>query len=62
MLQILMAIIVVYSTCGVTSDKKKSSLAQNGGHFENVKNIKHRFNLTSEMKRSSQSMQEKIFS
>ena len=37
MLQMLMAIFVAYSTSGVTSDKKISSRAQNGGHFENVK-------------------------
>ena len=37
MLQMLMAIFVAYSTSGVTSDKKSSPRAQNGGHFENAK-------------------------
>ena len=37
MSQMLMAIFVAYSTSGVTSGKKLSSQAQNGGHFGNVK-------------------------
>ena len=57
----LMAIFVAYSTSGVTSGKIfrhefKWRL------FWKCLNIKHSFNLTSEMKRSSQIMQEKLFS
>ena len=36
MSEVLMAIFLVYSTFGITSDKKSMSRAQNGGHFENV--------------------------
>ena len=35
MLEMLMAIFLVYSTSGITSGKKSLSRAQNGGHFEN---------------------------
>ena len=34
MSEMLMAIFLVYSTSGITSDKKSLSRAQNGGHFE----------------------------
>ena len=51
--EMLMAIFLVYSTSGVTSGKKSLSRAQNGGHFEKNLNIKHSFNLTPDMKRSS---------
>ena len=34
MSEMLMAIFLVYSTSGITSGKKSSSRAQNGGHFE----------------------------
>ena len=35
MSEMLMAILLVYSTPGITSGKKSFSRAQNGGHFEN---------------------------
>ena len=57
MSEMLMAIFLVYSTSGITSGKKSLSRAQNGGHFENFD-----LNLTSDMKRSSQIMQKKVFS
>ena len=60
MSEMLMAIFLVYSTSGITSGKKSLS-AQNGGHFEKFLNIKHSFNLTSDMKRSSQIMPKKVF-
>ena len=59
MSEMLMAIFLVYSTSGVTSGKKSLSRAQYGGHFEIFLNIKHSFNLTSDMKRSSQVMPKK---
>ena len=34
-LEILMAILLAYSTSGITFDKKSLSLSQNGGHFGN---------------------------
>ena len=37
MSEMLMAIFLVYSTSGITSDKKSLSRAQNGGHFEHSK-------------------------
>ena len=36
MSEMLMAIFLVYSTSGVTFDKKRLSRAQNDGHFENL--------------------------
>ena len=59
MLEMLMAIFLVYSPSGITSGKKSLSRAQNSGHFEN---LKYSFNLTSDMKRSSQFMPKKVFS
>ena len=44
-----------------TSGKKRLSRAQNGGHFKKILNIKHSFNLTSHMIRSSQIMPKKFF-
>ena len=35
MSEMLMAIVLVYSTSGITSGKKSLSRAQNSGHFEN---------------------------
>ena len=35
MSEMLMAIFLVYSTSGITSDQKRLSRAQNGSHFEN---------------------------
>ena len=35
MWEMLMAIFLVYSTSGITADKKSLPRAQNGGHFEN---------------------------
>ena len=52
----LMAIFLVYSTSGITSGKQSLSRAQNSDHFWKFWNIKHSFNLTSDMKRSSQIM------
>ena len=56
-----MAIFLVYSTSGITSDKDSLSRAQNGGQFGKFWNIKHSFKLTSDMKRSSQIMTRKFF-
>ena len=56
-----MAIFVAYSNSGVTSGKKFVATSK-WRPFWKCQNIKHSFNLTSEMKRSSQIMQEKIFS
>ena len=61
MLQMLMAIFVAYSTSGVTSCKKCRRELKMAAILKMSK-IKHSFNLTSEMKRPSQIMQEKIFS
>ena len=57
MSEMLMAIFLVYSPSG----KKSLSRAQNGEYFWNVWNIKHSFNLTSDMKISSQIMPKKFF-
>ena len=54
MSEMIMAILLVYSTSSITSGKKQLSRDQNGGHFEN-------FNLTSDMRRSTQIMQKKFF-
>ena len=56
MLEMLMAIFLVYSTFGITFGKKNLLQAQNCGHFEN---FEHSFNLTSDMKRLSQIMKKK---
>ena len=60
MSQIRMAIFVTYSNSGVTSGKKfRRDLKM--AAIRKYQNIEHSFNLTSEMKRSSQIMQEKYF-
>ena len=50
----LMAIFLVYSTSGVTFGKKKLVASSKWRPFWKFWNIKHSFNLTSDMKRSSQ--------
>ena len=60
MSQMLMPIVVAYSTSGVTSGKKFRRELKMAAILK-MPNIKHSFNLTSEMKISSQIMQEKIF-
>ena len=60
MSQMLMAIFIAYSNSGVTSGKKCRRDLKMAAILK-CQNIKHSFNLTSEMKRSSQIMQEKIF-
>ena len=55
-----MAIFLVYSTSGITSGKKFVASSRKWP-FWKVWNIKHSFNLTSDMKRSSQLMQKKYF-
>ena len=59
MSEMLMAIFLVYSTSGITSGKKSLS-GSKWRPFWNFWNIKHNFNLTSDMNRSSQIMP-KIF-
>ena len=54
-------IFVAYSTSGVTSDKKIRRELKKAAILK-MPNVKQNFNLTSEMKNSSQIMQEKIFS
>ena len=56
----LMAIFLVYSTSGTTSGKKSLS-GSKWRPFWKFWNIKHSFNLTSDMKRSSQIMPKKFF-
>ena len=53
MSEMLMAIVLVYSTSGITSGKKSLS-GSKWRPFWKFWNIKHSFNLTSDMKRSSQ--------
>ena len=60
MLEMLMAIVLVYSTSGITSGKKSLS-GSKWRPFWKILNIKHSFNLTSDMKRSSQIMPKKSF-
>ena len=55
-----MAIFAEYSNYGVTSSKNISLQPQYGRHFENVQVLDNSFNLTSEINRSSQIMQEKF--
>ena len=55
MSEILMAIFLVYSTSGITSGKKSLS-GSKWRPFWKFWNIKHSFNLTSDMKRSCQIM------
>ena len=60
MSEMLMAIFLVYSTSGTTSGKKSLS-GSKWRPFWKFWNIKHSFNLTSDMKRSSQIMPKKVF-
>ena len=60
MSEMLMAIFLVYSTSGITSGKKSFS-GSKWRPFWKFWNIKHSFNLTSDMKRSSQIMPIKFF-
>ena len=60
MSEMLMAIFLVYSTSGITSGKKSLSSSK-WQPFWKFWNIRHSFNLTSDMKRSSQIMQKKFF-
>ena len=61
MSEMLMAIFLVYSTSGITSGKKKSLSGSKWRSFWKFWNIKHSFNLTCDMKRSSQMMPKKFF-
>ena len=60
MSEMLMAIFLVYSTSGITSGKKNLS-GSKWRPFWKFWNNKHSFNLTSDMKRSSQIMPKKFF-
>ena len=60
MSKMLMAIFLVYSTSGITTGKKSLS-GSKWRPFWKFWNIKHSFNLTSDMKRSSQIMPKKVF-
>ena len=60
MSEMLMAIFLVYSASGITSGKKSLS-GSKWRPFWKFWNIKHSFNLTSDMKRSSQIMPKKFF-
>ena len=63
MSEMLMAIFLVYSTSGMPFGKKfvEKSKWSKWRPFWKFWNIKHSFNLTSDMKRSSQIMQKSIF-
>ena len=60
MSEMLMAIFLVYSTSGITSGEKSLS-GSKWRPFWKFWNIKHSFNLTSDMKRSSQIMPKKSY-
>ena len=60
MSEMLMAIFRVYSTSGITSGKKSLS-GSKWPPFWKFWNIKHSFNLTSDMNRSSQIMPKNLF-
>ena len=60
MSEMLMAIFLVYSTSGITSGKKFVASSK-WRPFWKFWNIKHSFNLTLDMKRSSQIMPKKVF-
>ena len=60
MSEMLMAIFLVYSASGITSGKKSLS-GSKWRPFWKFWNIKHSFNLTSDMKRSSRIMPKKVF-
>ena len=59
MSEMFMAIFLVYSTSGINSGKKSLS-GSKWRPFWKFWNIKHSFNLTSDMKRSSQIMTKKV--
>ena len=61
MSEMLMAIFLVYSTSGITSSKMFVASSK-WRPFWKFWNIKHSFNLTSDMKRSFQIMPKKVFS
>ena len=61
MSEMLMAIFLTSSISGITSGAKSLSRAQKWRPFLKFRNIKHSFNLTSDMKRSSQIMPKKVF-
>ena len=56
----LMAIFLVYSTSGITSGQKVCRELKMAAILY-ILDIKHSFYLTSDMKRSSQIMQKKVF-
>ena len=60
MSEMLMAIFLVYSTSGITSGKNDLQSSK-WWPFWKILNIKHSFILASDMKRSSQIMQKKVF-
>ena len=60
MSEMLMAIFLVYSTFGITSGKKSLSSSK-WRLFWKFWNIKHNFNLTADIKRSSQIMPKQVF-
>ena len=60
MSEMIMAILLACLTSGVTYGKISLSWPQNGSHFKKCQNIKHSFNLTSDMTGSSQIMSEKV--
>ena len=62
MLEMLLAIFLVYFTSDITSGKKKIVASSKWRPFGKFWNSKHSFNLTLDMKRSSQIMQKKVFS
>ena len=61
MSEMLMAFFLVYSPSGITSGKKVCRELKKAAILK-IWNIKHSFNLTSDMKRSSQIMPKKVFS
>ena len=60
MSEMLMAIFLVYSTSGITSGKISFSSSK-WRPFWKFWNVKHSFNLTSDMKRAFQIMPQKVF-
>ena len=61
MSEMLMAIFLVYSTSGITSGKKKLVASSKWRPFSIFLDIKHSFNLNSDLKRSSQIMPKNVF-
>ena len=59
--EILMTTLLVYSTSGLMSDEKKFVSSSKWRPFWKFWNIKHSFNLTSNMKRSSRIMPKNVF-